>query len=206
DIRMKLCEVCAETRDANTFMKHYRVLQTLGAGALLAKADELRARVAPEADVSDTFAEAAEADAAPEAAESFDFDIADTDADATVIAATELDQESDSGLDFALGDLEDTGASFAAETAQPQEEVPTLDFDLDMGGEEKPLADVETSAFAEDNSLDFDLGTEEPSAFTPPSDSAEPAPSADEALAFDAEFSLDDADIATSEPPQSGIA
>src|SRR5690606_18647730 len=37
DIRMKLCEVCAETRDANTFMKHYRVLQTLGAGALLAK-------------------------------------------------------------------------------------------------------------------------------------------------------------------------
>src|SRR5690606_29897170 len=98
DIRMKLCEVCAETRDANTFMKHYRVLQTLGAGALLAKADELRARVAPEADVSDTFAEAAEADAAPEAAESFDFDIADTDADATVIAATELDQESDTGL------------------------------------------------------------------------------------------------------------
>lgn len=206
DIRMKLCEVCAETRDANTFMKHYRVLQTLGAGALLAKADELRARVAPEADVSDTFAEAAEAEAAPEAAETFDFDIADTDADATVIAAAELDQESDTGLDFDLGDLEDTGASFAAETAQPQEEVPTLDFDLDMGGEEKPLADVETSAFAEDNSLDFDLGTEEPSAFTSPSDSAEPAPSADEALSFDAEFSLDDADIATSEPPQSGIA
>lgn len=207
DIRMKLCEVCADAKEPDTFMKHYRVLQTLGAAALLAKADELRARVAPEADFAESEVAEPEAQALSDEAESFDFDIADDDA--TVIAASELEQESDTGLDFDLGDLEDTGARFASQVTESQADasVPTLDFDLDMDDEIKPAAEQPASfASGDDNSLDFDfdVSTSADSSFD--SGTSEPETAAAGSLDFDAEFSLDDADVASSETPTSKVA
>lgn len=207
DIRMKLCEVCADAKEPDTFMKHYRVLQTLGAAALLAKADELRARVAPEADFAESDVAEPEAEVLSDDAESFDFDIADDDA--TVIAASELEQESDTGLDFDLGDLEDTGASFASQATESQAEasVPTLDFDLDMDSEIKPAAEQPASFVSgEDNSLDFDFDVSTPAESSFDSGSVQSEPVAADTLDFDAEFSLDDADVASSETPTSTVA
>lgn len=187
DIRMKLCEVCADAKEPGTFMKHYRVLQSLGATALLAKADELRARVAPKES---------------------DSDIAEPDADATVVAASELDQESDTGLDFDLGDLEDTDASFASrlEASQADTSAPTLDFDLDMDGEVMPTAEQPPSLVTEDdNSLDFDFDVSASAESSFDSNFTQSESVAD-TLDFDAEFSLDDADGANDQPSTSTIA
>lgn len=203
DIRMKLCEVCADAKEPQTFMTHYRALQALGATALLAKADALRARVAPDTSEDDNAFEQAFAEEAVsepmDAAESFDFDISE-DADATVVASSALDQEGDSGLDFDLGDLEDTGSSFAsqADKVAPAAEA-GLDFDLAF--------DTETPAPAQpardDNSLDFDLDMGGADAFTAPSAQEE---SATEALDFDAEFSLDDVDTSVAKSSESTAA
>lgn len=203
DIRMKLCEVCADAKEPQTFMTHYRALQALGATALLAKADELRARVAPDmggddSDFEQAFAEEAVSEPMDDA-ESFDFDISD-DADATVVASSALDQEGDSGLDFDLGDLEDTGSSFASQTqkAAPAAET-SLDFDLSF--------DTETAAQAQparqDNSLDFDLDMGGAEAFATPGIKES---SAAEALDFDAEFSLDDVETSVAKSSESSTA
>lgn len=188
DIRMKLCEVCADAKEPQTFMTHYRALQALGATALLAKADELRARVAPDMESDDTafqqaFAEEAVSEPMAEA-ESFDFDISD---DATVLASPALDEEGDSGIDFDLGDLEDTGSSFASQTGKAAPATDGgLDFDLSFDTQAPTPAQVR-----DDNSLDFDLELGGGDTFAAP-DTAEA--DATEALDFDAEFSLDDVD------------
>ncbi len=203
DIRMKLCEVCADAKEPQTFMTHYRALQALGATALLAKADELRARVAPDmggddSDFEQAFAEEAVSEPMDDA-ESFDFDISD-DADATVVASSALDQEGDSGLDFDLGDLEDTGSSFAskADKVAPAAEA-ALDFDLSFDTE----APAPAQRAREDNSLDFDLDMGGTDAFAAPAAQEE---SAAEALDFDAEFSLDDVDTSVAKSSESSAA
>lgn len=208
DIRMKLCEVAADAKEPETFMTHYRALQGLGTAAMLAKADDLRARVAPDLGgdetVVDDFEQAFTEEAVSESvddAESFDFDISD-DADATVIASSELEQESDTGLDFDLGDLEDTGTSFASddEPVAPAKDVASLDFDFEMDSE--PAAPVADSNLdQEDGSLDFDLDLAGSDAFDAPA--AKPVDDAGSSLDFDTEFSLDEIDSnasATSSP------
>lgn len=202
DIRMKLCEVCADAKEPQTFMTHYRALQALGATALLAKADELRARVAPDLGDDDGEFEQAFAEEAVskpmDDAESFDFDISD-DADATVVASSALDQEGDSGLDFDLGDLEDTGSSFASQADKVAPAAATMDFDLSFDSDVTAPA----PAARDDNSLDFDLDMGGADAFATPAAKEE---SAAEALDFDAEFSLDDVDTSVARSSESSTA
>lgn len=170
DIRMKLCEVCADAKEPQIFMTHYRALQALGATALLAKADELRARVAPEADADElSFEQAFSEDTTAKPL---------LDDDATVIAAPTLEQ-ADDGIDFDMGDLEDTSFTETAAAPQPEEDT-GLDFDLEFDSG----SDTAAPAAADDNALDFDL-----EASDAPLLSAEEA---SEALDFDAEFALDD--------------
>lgn len=209
DIRMKLCEVSADANEPQTFMTHYRALQALGATALLAKADELRAKLAPdmgddadEVSFEQAFTEEAPAEPLQDDAESFDFDISD-DADATVIAAPIL-EPADSSVDFDLGELDDSGVSLADSGAAPQPAESTdlesadLDFDLAFDTDASDAA----PATADTNDLDFDLDMGE-------LESAAPVAASEDdnavTLDFDAEFALDDVESTSLSAPTSSF-
>ena len=213
DIRLKLCEVCAEANEPEIFMNHYRVLQDVGTSADVSRADGLRDKLSsvPEDSASSDHGTDQDGDdtiLADSAAESFDFDDLDSalsEPGETPASETgsgiesELEQESDTGLDFDLGDLEDTGSSFPADQAEAGTEEPSgqqsaaevagLDFDLNLD-----LDDEEDSPKTEDDAstLDFDLDT----AFDSDSSSAAPAEPTNESdevsLDFDTDFSLDE--------------
>ena len=202
DIRLKLCEVCADANDAQTFMPHYEVLKQIGSSSDVARADELRARLTPDSGIpvesddtgfDEEFTEEATSEDLADA-ESFDFDISD----AEPVAAAELEEESDTGLDFDLGDLEDTNATF--ETPAETTEDSGLDFEL--GEEDKPVQ-VEPEALTGEGGLDFDMDFETPTAEAP---LAEPATD-ENALDFDTEFSLDSVESQPVESvqPESGL-
>ena len=184
DIRLKLCEVCVDAKEPDTFMTHYRALQTIGDKQSLRRVDDLRGRLGlvPPAAAAVSAAAADETLMAPAAGEeALDFDIAET----KPAASSALDLDSDAGLDFDLGDLEDTGARFAEPAqSEPADVGGGLDFDLNLD-----LAESEESAptlTSQDAGLDFDFDM----AQSEPAAKAAPA-SADDGLDFDAEFSLD---------------
>lgn len=185
DIRLKLCEVCVDAKEPDTFMTHYRALQEIGDKQSLRRADDLRGRlglVPPAAAAAVSAAAADETLLSPAAGEeAMDFDIAE----AEPASSAAMDLDSDAGLDFDLADLEDTGARFAepADTAQA-DLGGGLDFDLnlDLAENEAPAP----AAASDDAGLDFDfdVAQSEPLAKTSPA-------SLDEGLDFDSEFSLD---------------
>lgn len=201
DIRLKLCEVCAEANEPSTFMTHYGVLQSLGDSVAISKADSLKQKL-PDMDetvIAPSLAEEPvddipDLDSTDSAESAFDFD-ASEDLDSV---ASELEQESDTGLDFDLGDLEDTNASFET-TAEPElppsepmteeeqaaGDVAGLDFDLNLDLEDSAEQEVE------EPSVDFDLGDtsieDVPETATDESTGTE-----DASLDFDSDFSLDD--------------
>lgn len=205
DIRLKLCEVCAEANEPEVFMNHYRVLQDVGSVADVSKADTLREKlggiseVAPDEASSDDFG-GDETLLAEPAGDDFDFDSLEPASSDESSLESELEQESDTGLDFDLGDLEDTGASFTSESEsteapieQKSGEVAGLDFDLNLNLDEEQTEE-------ESSSLDFDLdssfGSEEIS--TPEETSKDE--SDEVSLDFDTDFSLDE--VPSSEPTQ----
>ncbi len=194
DIRLKLCEVCVDAKEPDIFMKHYNVLQGLGDAGALRRAEELRGRILPAAGAAAAAVPLAFAQpndetlvAQPDEEAALDFDIADAE---PADVASELEQESDTGLDFDLGDLEDTGATFAEAPAPVSQDVSAgLDFDLDLDLQQPEPAPV---AARDDNSLDFDFDIAESAPAV-----QEAAPSlqpSDNAMDFDAEFSLDSVD------------
>ncbi|MDY6919872.1 MAG: FimV/HubP family polar landmark protein [Pseudomonadota bacterium] len=200
DIRLKLCEVSAEANEPEVFMNHYRVLQEVGTTDEISRADNLRQKLGPMAESdggSESDAGLGDADdtlLTGAAAQNFDFDdMPPASSEETSSLDDALEQESDTGLDFDLSDLEDTGARFDSDagtgdaaTDEHSEEVAGLDFDLNLD-----LDDDQNKAPGGDQTeaLDFDLDS--------PAESAPQAGSGDSdatALDFDTEFSLDDAD------------
>ncbi|MBA54719.1 MAG: hypothetical protein CMK89_09710 [Pseudomonadales bacterium] len=197
DIRLKLCEVCAEANEPEVFMNHYRVLQDVGSVADVSKADTLREKLGGVADVapeepSDDFG-GDETLLAESAGDDFDFDsLEPADAEDSSIES-ELEQESDTGLDFDLGDLEDTGASFTSESETTEEpadsksaEVAGLDFDLNLNLDEEQTEEDTSST------LDFDLDSSFGSGEVSTADDAAKGDSDEVSLDFDTDFSLDD--------------
>lgn len=194
DIHLKLCEVCVDAKEPQTFMAHYNALQELGDANALRRAEDLRSRIAPAAGAAvAAMPFAAPGDetliAQPDEEAAFDFDIGDSAPADDIVA--DLEQEADTGLDFDLGDLEDTGARFAeaAPEVKPQDLSSGLDFDLDL--DLQPSEAAAPAAERHDNSLDFDFDIAE----SAPSVQEAPVVQADDnALDFDAEFSLDSID------------
>ncbi|MFZ5603308.1 MAG: FimV/HubP family polar landmark protein [Pseudomonadota bacterium] len=184
DIRLKLCEVCVEAKEPDTFMTHYSALQTIGDKQALRRADDLRGRLGlvPPAAAAVAAAAADETLLAPAAAEeALDFDIAE----AEPAPSASMDMDADAGLDFDLADLEDTGARFAEPAETGQADLGGgLDFDLnlDLAENEAPAP----AAASDDAGLDFDFDM----AQSEPVAKASPA-SLDDGLDFDSEFSLD---------------
>lgn len=225
DIRLKLCEVCAEAGEPEIFMNHYRVLQDVGSAVDISKADGLRDKLGAVGDdsVSDDDFDSDEALLAESAAESFDFDdvesatseeVSELESDLTTDLTSELEQESDTGLDFDLADLEDTSSTFVpAETVETDHEPQTtgevagLDFDLNLNldDEEESEDDSQTlTGSREAESMDFDLDMDNAFGENVSSEPvAETPASTDEiSLDFDSDFSLDDVtkeDVAASE-------
>ena len=212
DIRLKLCEVCAEANEPEIFMNHYRVLQDVGTSADVSKADDLRGKfsdVPAESDDSASDLDGDETILADSAAENFDFDNLDSaESEATDSLESELEQESDTGLDFDLGDLEDTGTSFTSDQAESEStpgqdsqtsaEVAGLDFDLnlDLDEDESPAKSDDESS-----SMDFDLDTAFDSDTTSEAPSESKEDSDEVSLDFDTDFSLDEVpDSGTAEP------
>lgn len=180
DIRMKLCEVSAEARQPETFMTHYRALQVLGATALLAKADQLRAKIAPDA-AGTVDADIAEADAIDT-----DTDI-ETDAEvdferAFASEATSVPGEDNESFDFDIS--EDVDATLLAPAAA-DEQVPVLEQEADSGLD-FDLADLE------DTGVNFTSGEDD-------NTKAEVA-STDEGLDFDLSFDSDEPLVKPAEP------
>lgn len=207
DIRLKLCEVCAEANEPEVFMNHYRALQGIGTAVDISKADVFREKLGPiaEAEPVESDEPAAEPSldaspdedatiiAEPQAESSFDFDDSDDALSSGVDnIEAELDKESDTGLDFDLADLEDTGATFEPSEltedsgdVQNTGEVAGLDFDLNLDLED------EESAELDNESLDFDLDESSLDISAPTTEETK----SDEdvsSLDFDADFSLDD--------------
>ncbi|MCP5015884.1 MAG: FimV family protein [Ketobacter sp.] len=228
DIRLKLCEVCAEAGEPEVFMNHYRVLQDIGTDADISRADSMRGKlgdiedssVADESPASDFDGD--ETLLAEGAAESFDFDEIDAASDEeTSSLESELDLDSDTGLDFDLADLEDTGASFGADQAdaagEPQatSDVAGLDFDLNLNLDDETtdegaaVSDDQPEAASDPAAMDFDLDTafgedvpSEPLTTPEPTDGES---TLDEgALDFDADFSLDD--VSNVETPDTDLS
>ncbi len=173
DIRLKLCEVCAEANDSNVFMQHYGVLQNLGDAESIARADELRGKLTSHEDeLTSSF------DGLPDDVASDDITALDSDTDFDFDQAqsvpsseiSELDAESDTGLNFNLSDIEDTSESLdsipnpladlnVASDVKAQDEVAGLDFDLDLNLDEDVKDDAPSSAAGSepDMGLDFDV-------------------------------------------------
>ena len=204
DIRLKLCEVCAEANEPEVFMNHYRVLQDVGSVADVSKADTLREKLggisdaAPE-ESSDDFG-GDETLLAEPAGDEFDFDSLEPADSEDTSLESELEQESDTGLDFDLGDLEDTGASFASEPETKEEpaetkggEVAGLDFDLNLNLDEEQTEE-------DSSSLDFDLDSSFGAAELSEPEETAKDDSDEVSLDFDTDFSLDE--VPTSEPSQ----
>ena len=160
-----MCEVCVEANQPETFNDHYNQLVMLGDSVAISQADELRGRLdfsdvdfgsmAPEDYGSDDFSSEIgdpepSQESTPDYTDTLDFDLSSNEATDDI----DLEQESDTGLDFDLGDLEDTGTNFAPDDtseipeAGPQQDK-GLDFELDLDEKE------ETSA-AESNLVDHD--------------------------------------------------
>ena len=173
DIRLKLCEVCAEANDSNVFMQHYGVLQNLGDAESIARADELRGKLTSHEDeLTSSF------DGLPDDVASDDITALDSDTDFDFDQAqsvpsseiSELDAESDTGLNFNLSDIEDSSESLdsipnpladlnVASDVKAQDEVAGLDFDLDLNLDEDVKDDAPSSAAGSepDMGLDFDV-------------------------------------------------
>ena len=249
DIRLKLCEVCAEANEPDTFMTHYAAIQSLGDASDLAKANELKAKInlddaAPIAEETDSFEsfdsdlsgsdfeasdfetsdfETSEFDrpvsdvqddddtvilsapdlaesSAPDAPDSFDFDISESDAPNDVTAESETD------LDFDLDELRDADSALDSDAASTTtDEVAGLDFDLNLeledeanSASELPVADA-----TDDTTMDFD--TDFSLDDVPDSGSSEETPPLDSSLEFDGSGSLDEVPDATApETPLAG--
>ena len=216
DIRLKLCEVCAEANEPATFMTHYGVLQTLGDAAAVAKADSLKDKL-PDLDMDATLM------ASPE--ESVDmgtseFEAVDLDTPETLEEDTpNLEASSEAAdFDFDLGDDTssdlnlDAPAESGVESELEQESDTGLDFDLgdleDTDTSFEAASDFETTAEPEHPpaepmteeeqaagevaGLDFDLNLDLEDAESSSEAGATESPEASDAsLDFDSDFSLD---------------
>ncbi len=204
DIQLKLCEVCVEANQPETFNDHYNQLVLLGDSYAIGQADELRSKLdfsdtdfgtmssdefgsdlesSFDSDMSnDAVTEPEVKNDTPDYTDSLEFDLDSNDAADDL----DLEQESDTGLDFDLSDLEDTGSDFA--TPESTESV-------------RVEADAEAESLDhQDQGLDFelDLDTEEEAAKQSDdsakthSDGSELNPESDfSALDYDAPESLD---------------
>ena len=177
DYRLKMCEVCAEAQNPQEFNEHYNQLALLGDSSAMEKADEFRGKLDfSELDGLGQF-ESGEFESSEFGGEGMDDTqilatpgsfIADdepaeerqeSDLDLGDLGA-ELNQETDTGLDFDLGDLEDTTRHFEeSNEEQALDDGNGLDFELDLD----PSSDQEDQPL-EEQSLDIanDLDFESP--------------------------------------------